>query len=293
MSNPKQSFVTNFFLGVNSSLKAFRFVFENKLGHYFIYPIIITILLIFFTKIGIDLTVDWVTQLIYEATGIEELNTKGWPESWTDWGKFIGEKTVAILLWIMMFFIAHKIIKYVVLILMSPVMALLSERTEKILTGNEYPFSISQLLKDVWRGVLLATRNIFVELGILILIWMLNVFLTSFFPPITIITTPLSFILGITLSSYFYGFATIDYFNERRKFNIYDSYHYVRQNKGIAVGNGFVFWGLINIPILGTYIGTVFAPILCSTGAVLALYKKDEMKKEKLSLLTLKEKNQV
>lgn len=292
-SSSSSSSSNDFFLGIGTSFKAFRFIFDHKLGHFFIYPLVITFLLVLATKYGIDSTVNWLTDLIYESTDINPLSSSDWPNSWLDWGKFIGEKTIAILLWVMMYFVAHKIIKYVVLILMSPVMALLSERTEKILTGNIYPFDLMQLLKDVWRGMLLATRNIIVELGLLIVIWIANIFLTTIIPPISILTTPITLILGIVISAYFYGFSTIDYINERRKYNINKSYHFVRQNKSLAIGNGIVFWGLINIPILGTYIGTVFAPILCSAGAVIALHEKYNLTPVRRYLLLTKNEGKI
>ena len=48
---------------------------------------------------------------------------------------------------------------------MSPVFAILSEKVESILTGNEYPFNIHQFLSDIWRGVKLAIRNFAIEIG--------------------------------------------------------------------------------------------------------------------------------
>lgn len=265
-------------IGIKNSLKAFRFVFDNKIGHYFIYPVIITFLLIISAKLGIDSSVDWITEYLYEITNIVPLSNTGWPDTWKDWGQFIAEKTISISMWIIMYFVAHKILKYIVLILMSPVMALLSERTEKIVTGNQYIFSLKGLLWEIGRGVILATRNIIIETGLVVLIWLANIMLTSFFPPITILTSPISLILGIGISAYFYGFSTIDYINERKKMSINDSIQFVRKNKWLAIGNGLVFWGLISIPILGTYIGTIFAPILCSSGAVLALNEKTNLR---------------
>jgi CysZ protein len=51
-----------------------------------------------------------------------------------------------------------SLFKYLFLIIGSPVFAYLSEKTEAILEGRDYPFNFSQLLKDILRGKL-AVRN--------------------------------------------------------------------------------------------------------------------------------------
>ncbi len=49
--------------------------------------------------------------------------------------------------------------KYIWLIVGSPVFGYLSEKTESIIEGKDYPFSFKQLMKDIVRGVRLALRN--------------------------------------------------------------------------------------------------------------------------------------
>src|SRR4030095_6736464 len=52
-----------------------------------------------------------------------------------------------------------SLFKYLFLIIGSPVFAYLSEKTESILEGRDYPFSLKQLLQDAWRGRQMAVRN--------------------------------------------------------------------------------------------------------------------------------------
>ena len=77
-------------------------------------------------------------------------------------------------------FIANK---YIVLILLSPLLAYASERTEEILTGKNYPFSWAQLLKDAFRGALIALRNGVLELSISIGIWFVAIPCTDLVHP--------------------------------------------------------------------------------------------------------------
>ena len=59
---------------------------------------------------------------------------------------------------IMMLFY-FSLFKYLFLIIGSPVFAYLSEKTESIMEGKDFPFSFRQLFTDIVRGIKLALRN--------------------------------------------------------------------------------------------------------------------------------------
>lgn len=281
----------DFQLGIRTTFQAFNFVFKNKMGHYFLYPLAITVLLLVLAKNFIEVAVDFVKVCIYDWTGLSALETD--PSGFFDWIQLITEKTVALILWILLYYLTHKILKYVTLILMSPIMAFLSEKTEKVLTGNDYPFDMQQFLKDIWRGIILAIRNFVVEFSIVIIIWILNTLL-GMVPGLNFllaITVPLSAILTFIVGAYFYGFATIDYTNERRKLSVKDSVQFMRNNKWLAIGNGVLFMLFISIPIIGTYLGPIFATILCTAGATIAIHEKIGLdSQENYILFTKKER---
>ena len=64
-----------------------------------------------------------------------------------------------IMLQLVLFFFYFSLFKYLFLILGSPVFAYLSEKTSSIIEGKDFPFSFSQLAKDISRGIRLALRN--------------------------------------------------------------------------------------------------------------------------------------
>ena len=96
------------------------------------------------------------------------------------------------------------------------------------------------------------------------------------FPPLSIITTPITTVVIFLVGAYYYGFATMDYTNERYRLSVKESTQMIRKYKGLAVANGSIFSLWLIIPIIGTYIGTVFAPITCTVGATLALLEERE-----------------
>jgi len=244
--NKQLSFFEQFGLAIKSYGKAISFVFEKGLWIYFIYTIVIAGLLIFGGFELVHHLSDWLEDWImfYFSTDSDE-----------GWFSFLGDALhvlVSVGLKILFFFIFSTLSKYILLILMSPIMALLSERTEEIITGKVYPFNFGQFIKDIFRGVLIALRNMFIEFGFL--------FLGFFVVWIPFVGWVFALFL-IIVSYYFYGFSMIDYVSERRKMGVSQSVSYVRKNKGLAIGNGFIFSLVFAIPFLGGMIAAVIAPV--------------------------------
>ncbi len=147
--------------------------------------------------------------------------------------------------------------KYIVLMIMSPVLAFLSEKTEKIITGKDFPFRFKQLIKDIIRGNLIVIRNITIELLAAILFFFVSYIpIIGFFSPVFM----------IMVSFYFFGFSMIDYSSERHKLSIKQSIRYVRANKGFAIANGCVFYLLLLIPFVGILIAPAYSIIAATLG---------------------------
>lgn len=128
--------------------------------------------------------------------------------------------------------------KYIMLMVLSPILAIISERVENILTGNKYDLSISQLIKDVKRAINLALRNLFFEMLYIAIFSIIILIIEGIFDQ------DLSWLSWIVLSlvgAYYYGFSFMDYANERRRLNIKDSIKFISNHKGITIGIGLVF----------------------------------------------------
>ena len=214
-------FIRNFFFGLKAYYKAIRFIKEHKLYWYILIP---AVFMLGIYKIG-----EYFQQR-KALPAVDNMNDIIW---------FLIHMMIEISIALLLMNFA----KYLVVILLSPLLAHLSEKTERILTGNKYPFDLKQFMNDVRRGIRIAIRN---------LIWQYFFFLIIFLVSALGWKDPKSapvFYLIFVIAFYYYGFSFLDYVNERRKLNIDESILFVRQHRGLAIAIGFIYSLLILVPV--------------------------------------------
>ncbi len=241
--------------------RAVRFIFDNNLSWYFVFPALLTIGIFiagYFTAENLS------AFLQAKLTAMVDVQPT---DSW--FYRFIGGTLAFILsfvLKLLFFFALSYFGGYIVLIAMSPVLAFVSEHTEKVLTGTEYSFNFKQFVNDIWRGIYIALRNLFIEIG-----WIILLFIIGFLPIVGQLIVFLSPIILFIISAYFYGFSFIDYSNERRQLGTKHSINFVRENKGLAIGNGFMFAVALFIPSLGIFFVGIFSVFSILLGSLIIL----------------------
>ena len=214
-------FLTHFFLGLKSYWKAILFIKEQKFYWYILIP---AIFMLGIYKIGATI------QQRTFIPQVENMNEIVWQMI-----QLLFEISIALLL--------MNFAKYVVVIILSPLLAHLSQKTERILTGNKYPFDLNQFLRDIKRGIRIVLRNFF---------WQYLFFVIIFFVSMIGWQDPKSspvFYLIFVIAFYYYGFSFMDYVNERRKLNINESIIFVRQHSGFAISIGLIYSLLILVPV--------------------------------------------
>lgn len=261
------SLFKNFGTGFSAYGKALNIIFTKGLWWYFIFPILLNVIFLIGGWLGIGSITDyiesWLTGLLSfdgdSFTGASMLE----PIS----GYLSGAAGVVVwaVLKIAFFWVFATVGGYIVIICLSPVFAFLSEKTEEVLTGNKYPFNGDQLMRDVVRGILIALRNMSIEL-----VYMFGIFILGLIIPF--IGGIIGTIILFFIASYFYGFAFIDYTNERRRLTIKQSVKFIRANKGMAIANGMVFSLFMFIPFCGTTLAG-FAAIVSVVAATVATHK--------------------
>ncbi|MBT8221173.1 MAG: EI24 domain-containing protein, partial [Bacteroidia bacterium] len=143
--------------------------------------------------------------------------------------------------------------KYLVLIISSPFMSLLSEKVEEIEVGHtETTWSLSSLFYDLIRGIRINVRNLFKEIFFTLLLM-----LAGLIPVIGILNTVAIFLV----QAYYAGFGNIDFVLERH-FGLTQSTAFVKRNRGFAIGIGTAF-----LLTSATVIGLIFAAPLATVAA--------------------------
>jgi CysZ protein len=247
--------------------KAFEIIFTKGLWWYFLFPLLLNIIFLVAGWLGIGSLSDYVEAWLKSLMEFDENSFWGaeYLTSFSTYISGIAGGIVWLLLKFVFFFVFAYFGGYIVIICLSPVFAFLSEKTEEILTGNEYPFNGDQMMRDVVRGVLLAFRNLFIELG-----YMIGLFFLGLFIPF--IGGLIGAIFLFIISAYFYGFSFIDYTNERRRLTLKQSVQFIRANKGLAIANGFVFSLFLLIPWCGVTLSG-FVAIISVVAATVATHE--------------------
>ncbi len=284
---PQNKSLANFFkhliLGYRNYWLGAKFLFRHNLYWFALFPIAlfigIYILGFWFEAIEGGIAAD----LKKNANEIQTINALIWV-------------TLKMLFFDSLYIVFTKFTLYIVVILLAPVLAILSEKIEEKLTGNKYPFNYRQLLHDIRRGIRIALRNIFWEYFLIVIVLGIGSFLGGAARGLFIFAIP------ICIGFYFYGFSFIDYVNERRRLNLEQSIYFVGQHRGLAIAIGSIysvfflsyfyvfrqfdvlsvdtptqiFWGFI---LLITFILAATAPILAIASATLSVHALVDLRK--------------
>ena len=248
-------------IAIQAYFQAHRFIQKHKLWKWILIPGIIYttlfILAIYFFSHTSSNFIEWI---------ILQTGLKSWLDKINN--SFLGFLFTmgSLLLWLILMLFYFSLFKYIFLIVGSPLFAYLSERTEAIIDGKDFPFSFLQLVKDMKRGVVIAARNSLWQT-----VYTLSILLLSLIPLAGWLTP----VLAVLVECYYYGFSMLDYSMERHKRTPAESIFFIGSHKGLAVGNGLVFYMMHLIPI----VGWIFAPAYSVVAATLSIYPLKQIDK--------------
>lgn len=238
-------------IAVQSWGEAHRFIQQHRLFRWIIIPgIIYTLLFIlgmFLFWKSADSVWSWVSsQLQIEAWLQKERN---------QWLSFLFVMTGLMLRLVSVLFY-FSLFKYLILIIGSPVFAYLSEKTEAIIEEKEHSFNWKELKKDAMRGIKLSLRNAGWQS-----IYLIALILLSLIPLVGWITP----VIALLMECYYFGFSMLDYSFARVNFNPVQSVAFTGRHKGLAIGNGLLFY-LMHVLI-------ILAPAYAVIAATLSVHK--------------------
>lgn len=242
-------------IAIQSYFDAHNFISKHRLWKWIIIPgVLYTLLFIvgmYFFWQSSDNAVTWISSQIGLEAWLQRQRS--------EWLSFLFVMAGLILRIVLVFFY-FSLFKYLFLIIGSPVFAYLSEKTESILEAKDFPFDMKQLMKDVVRGVRLALRNTLWQT-----VYVVSLLLLSLLPLAGWITP----VIALFVECYYYGSSMLDYSLERHKLTYAQSINYIGRHKGLAIGNGLMFYLMHGFII----VGWVLAPAYAVVAATLSLHQ--------------------
>lgn len=241
-------------ISIQAYFQTHRFIIRHRLWKWILIPGLIYAILFFAGIIFFWKSSSAAINFMLLETGVKDWMQKI-QNSWLSFFLIFGQ----IMLQLVLLLFYFSLFKYVFLIIGSPVFAYLSEKTESIMEGKDFPFSFKQLMKDIARGIKLALRNMLWQT-----VYTISVLILSFIPLIGWITP----LIALLVECYYLGFSMLDYSCERNKLSTAQSITFIGRHKGLAIGNGLIFYLMHLIPFLGW----VLAPSYAVIAATISLY---------------------
>ncbi|MGZ3921723.1 MAG: EI24 domain-containing protein, partial [Bacteroidia bacterium] len=125
-------FFSDFFKAIGNCFKAFGVLFEKGLWPYMFIPLALWLLLWIASLYGLFLLAGGISEWLSDYINAESIPESG---HWLSWARpFLVTKVgflISIVLKIVFWFISGTFVKYVLLMILSPVFALLSESAEE------------------------------------------------------------------------------------------------------------------------------------------------------------------
>jgi CysZ protein len=234
-------------ISIQAYFEAHKFISQHKLWKWILIPGLIYCILFI---AGFSLF--WISSNSAIEFILLKSGVKGWldrmQDSWLNFFFFVGQIT----LWLVLLLFYFSLFKYLFLIIGSPVFAYLSEKTESIIENKEFPFSFQQLMADIMRATKIALRNMLWQS-----VYVITILILSFIPLIGWAAP----VVSLFVECYYLGFSMLDYSSERNKMSPQQSIDFIGNHKGLAIGNGMVFYMLHILPIIGWLLAPSYAVI--------------------------------
>lgn len=257
----KHSILKQILWGFRQYPEALSFITKNKLWWMFLVPAIFNVALIYFGFSAVNDVAEWAVNQIKSLIDFD-----GFSEQTTGFVEGFLEVTLWLVFKLMFFFLYAYIGGYVLILFLSPFLSWFSEIVERKNGGVLPKFSLADFFYNIFRGVVIALRSFGLQTLLSIVILALGL--------IPILNFAVPFLL-LFVSAFFYGFAFVDYFLERRIKKINDSVAYIRNHKILTIALGLPFVFVLAIPYIGSFLAG-FVTIIATVAATLSFMDEEQ-----------------
>ena len=245
-------------IAIQAYFQAHRFIVKHRLWKWILIPGFIYAILFFTGMCIFWISSNHAIDYLFSITGLKHC-MQSLQSGWLQFLFIFGQVILHMVLMLFYF----SLFKYLFLIIGSPLFAYLSEKTAAIMEGKDYPFNLSQLIIDIIRGIKLALRNALWQT-----VYTVSILILAFVPLAGAITP----LMALLTECYYFGFSMLDYSCERNNLSASESISFISKHKGLAIGNGIVFY-LMHIVLI---VGWILAPSYAVIAATLSLYNANK-----------------
>ncbi len=231
--------------GVKAYFGAFELISKLKLWKYFAIPMMLSLI--------VAIIIGSLTYIFSDNIGNYIAGLWRW-----EFGRSTFETISTVFGGLIILTLGFITFKHIILALSAPFMGPISQKIEMHLLEEHQQKSTSSSLQLLGRGVKISLRNLGREL-----VFTIPVLLIGLIPVIGLLSTAILFLM----QAYFAGFGNMDYTLERH-YNYKESIHFVKKNRGLAIGNGIVFMLFLFIPIIGVILVLPFSVTAATTETV-------------------------
>lgn len=214
-------FFRHFLTGIKAVFRSVHFIFKHQLYWYALFPIFLMPLVFFFGNNLLHRPMNEEAHTMFDITLL----------------------AFRLLLEISLSMLFMHFAKFIVVVLMSPVLTHLSSKTERLLTGKSHPFDARQFMKDLIRAIYIAFRNLLWQYAFILIIVIISLVGWG-----SVKSSPIALCIYI-ITAYYYGFSFMDYTLERRKLTVGKSVVFVRQHRGLAFSIGMFYSLMLFVPV--------------------------------------------
>lgn len=180
----------------------------------------------------------------------------GWAHAALEW-----------LLWLVLLAVKLKLTKYIVLVVMGPLFAAVSEAVEAQIHGHTAPFSLRQWIRDIFRGVRSAVWLALFEWTTVALLWAVGLLV----PVLSPFTLTLAWLVG----AWAYGASVMDYVWERQGKGAFSGWQSSLRRMDVALACGVPFSLWMSIPVLAWTVGPLMGGMGATVAASVALTDRE------------------
>jgi len=244
-------FLKYFFISLLNYFRAFGFLIKNNLWKYILLPGFLSLVMILILVItAFSFSIDISAFLVEYISPSESDNV------------FI-KILLNIFITIIIFVLGVLIYRPFALILLSPFLSALSEKTERLILNEVVKISSGNFIKDLHRSIRINVRF----------------FLFSTFYSVGAIAAGLLPVVGALISTtflfliqaYYSRSGLADIILERRGMSVKERLQFIKENRSLIIGSGAGFLLILIIPVVGWFM----APGLGTIAMTISLTKTD------------------